>query len=398
MGSAWHYMRWGAPGYFGVLRRPFPPPQPGLRVWPRSPAMLLLPLLLEATLLRLGSSSHHPFYNGFYYNHIMNDKGSGQEKVVYFNGAKLIVDTPKDPVYSSSGTNVTLPCQYHYEPDQEAKRKIRIKWSKLRDDYTKEQDVLVAIGKTYVAFGNFQGRAHLRQAGRHEASLVISDVRLQDDGKYRCEVIDGLEDESDVVDLRLQGVVFPYQPPRGQYRLNFHEAERACQEQGAILATFNQLFQAWSEGLDWCNAGWLADGTVQYPIRLPRKPCGGLHLAPGIRSYGPRHRHLHRFDAFCFSSALRGEIFYLDHLAGMTLEEAKQSCQDAGAEIARVGHLYSAWKFLGLDRCDAGWLADGSVRYPIAKPRANCGPEEPGVRSFGFPSQGRFGVFCYKER
>ena len=42
--------------------------------------MLLLSLLLEATLLRLASGSHHPFYNGFYYNHIMNDKGSGQEK------------------------------------------------------------------------------------------------------------------------------------------------------------------------------------------------------------------------------------------------------------------------------------------------------------------------------
>lgn len=42
--------------------------------------MLLLPLLLEATLLRLASSSHHPFYNGFYYNHIMNDKEKGQEK------------------------------------------------------------------------------------------------------------------------------------------------------------------------------------------------------------------------------------------------------------------------------------------------------------------------------
>lgn len=106
--------------------------------------------------------------------------------------------------------------------------------------------------------------------------------------------------------VRPPGVVFPYQPPRGQYRLNFHEAERACREQGALIATFSQLFQAWSEGLDWCNAGWLADGTVHYPIRLPRKPCGGLHLAPGIRSYGPRHRHLHRFDVFCFSSALRG--------------------------------------------------------------------------------------------
>lgn len=123
----------------------------------------------------------------------------------YFNGAKLVVETSQDPVYSYNGANVTLPCHYRYEPDQGPKRKIRIKWSKLRDDYTKEQDVLVAIGKTYMAFGDFKGRAHIRQGSRHEASLVISDVRLKDDGKYRCEVIDGLEDESNVVDLQLQG-------------------------------------------------------------------------------------------------------------------------------------------------------------------------------------------------
>lgn len=123
----------------------------------------------------------------------------------YLNGARLVVETSRDPVYSYSGANVTLPCHYHYEPDQGPKRKIRIKWSKLRDDYTKEQDVLVAIGKTSMAFGDFKGRAHIRQASQHEASLVISDVRLKDDGKYRCEVIDGLEDENDVVDLRLQG-------------------------------------------------------------------------------------------------------------------------------------------------------------------------------------------------
>lgn len=125
--------------------------------------------------------------------------------VDYFSGSRLVVETPKDPIYSSNGANVTLPCHYRYEPDLEAKRKIRIKWSKLRDDYTKEQDVLVAIGKTYMAFGDFRGRAHLLQAERRPASLLVTDVRLQDDGKYRCEVIDGLEDESDVVELRLRG-------------------------------------------------------------------------------------------------------------------------------------------------------------------------------------------------
>ncbi|KAF2986840.1 hypothetical protein EK904_008655 [Melospiza melodia maxima] len=298
--------------------------------------MLLLPLLLKATLLHLASGSYHPFHNGFYYNHIMNDNSDEQDKVDYFSGSRLVVEASRDPVYSYNGANATLPCRYRYEPDQGPKHKIRIKWSKVRDDYTKEQDVMVAVGKTYVAFGDFKGRAHISQAGEeswHGASLVISDVRLKDDGKFRCTVIDGLEDESDV-----------------------------------------------------------------YPIRLPRKPCGGVHLAPGIRSYGPRHRHLHRFDAFCFSSALKGEVFYLDRPAGMTLEEAKQSCQDAAAEIARVGQLYSAWKLAGLDRCNAGWLADGSVRYPIVTPRANCGPAEPGVRSFGFPRKGRFGVFCYRER
>ncbi|NXX16492.1 HPLN3 protein, partial [Podargus strigoides] len=338
-----------------------------------------LQLLLEATLLRLASGSHHPFYNGFYYNHIMNDKGNGQEKVVHFNGASLVVETPKDPIYSSNGANVTLPCHYHYEPELEAKHKIRIKWSKLRDDYTKEQDVLVAVGKTYVAFGDFKGRAHLHRAGRREASLVVSDVRLQDDGKYRCEVIDGLEDESDVVDLRLQG--------GGMVGDNV----TPCTKPVSLAFPWHPLLGGGgkAEGLGSPFVGRKGPGC---------SPCGGLHLAPGIRSYGSRHRHLHRFDAFCFSSTLKGEVFYLDHLAGMTLEEAKQSCQDVGAEIARVGHLYSAWKFLGLDRCDAGWLADGSVRYPITKPRANCGPAEPGVRSFGFPSKGRFGVFCYKER
>lgn len=42
--------------------------------------MLLLPLLLKATLLRLASGSYRPFYNGFYYNHIMNDNDDGQDK------------------------------------------------------------------------------------------------------------------------------------------------------------------------------------------------------------------------------------------------------------------------------------------------------------------------------
>lgn len=96
--------------------------------------------------------------------------------------------------------------------------------------------------------------------------------------------------------------------------------------------------------------------------------------------------------------SFKGNVYYLEPSHKMNLTEARQACQEDGAEIAKVGQLYAAWKLAGLDRCDAGWLADGSVRYPIARPRTNCGSSEPGVRSFGFPPpQHKHGVYCYKS-
>lgn len=67
--------------------------------------------------------------------------------------------------------------------------------------------------------------------------------------------------------------------------------------------------------------------------------------------------------------------------------------------MAKVGQLYAAWKIQLLDRCEAGWVSDGSIRYPIVNPRARCGGREPGVRNLGFPEKKYklFGVYCYKE-
>lgn len=62
---------------------------------------------------------------------------------------------------------------------------------------------------------------------------------------------------------------------------------------------------AWTEGLDWCNAGWLCDGTVQYPIIIPRPACG-VETFSGLRSYGSKDKD-HHFDAFCFTSQTSGE-------------------------------------------------------------------------------------------
>lgn len=81
----------------------------------------------------------------------------------------------------------------------------------------------------------------------------------------------------------------------------------------------------------------------------------------------------------------------------LTFLEAVQACEDDGAELAKVGHMFAAWKLQGYDRCDAGWLADGSVRYPISKPRMKCSPTEAAVRSIGFPEKKHklYGAYCF---
>ncbi|KAB0395211.1 hypothetical protein E2I00_019616 [Balaenoptera physalus] len=94
---------------------------------------------------------------------------------------------------------------------------------------------------------------------------MVSGAMGSDYGRYECEVTNELEDDTGMVKLDLEGVVFPYHPRGGRYKLTFTEAQRACAEQDGILASAEQLHAAWRDGLDWCNAGWLRDGSVQYP-------------------------------------------------------------------------------------------------------------------------------------
>ncbi|XP_003455453.2 hyaluronan and proteoglycan link protein 3 [Oreochromis niloticus] len=368
---------------------------------------LLRPLLATCVCLLLlpGCQGRILGYtNGFHYQDISNGNGHGE---IYFNGIRLHVESPQSSVSATRGSTVTLPCHYHYEPELTTPRKTRVKWSWLpantmtpqvsTETFLKETEVMVAMGSRHRSYGSFRGRVRLRRSAPGDMSLVINELQVNDTGRYRCEVIDGLEDDSVTVDLELRGVVFPYYSQKGRYHYNFFRAQKECQDQDATLATFEQLFTAWEEGLDWCNAGWLADGTVQYPITIPRDGCGGKNLAPGLRSYGQRDRVLHRYDAFCFAASVKGTVYFLENTTNLNFTDAIQACASDGSQIAKVGQLYAAWKLMGLDHCDAGWLADGSVRYPITKARANCGPSQPGVRSFGFPPQYlKFGVYCYR--
>lgn len=61
------------------------------------------------------------------------------------------------------------------------------------------------MGNRHRSYGSFRGRVRLRRSAPGDMSLVIKELRLNDTGRYRCEVIDGLEDESVTVELELQG-------------------------------------------------------------------------------------------------------------------------------------------------------------------------------------------------
>ncbi|GCC37280.1 hypothetical protein chiPu_0015783 [Chiloscyllium punctatum] len=235
-----------------------------------------------------------------------NDIGTRQS--VHVSGDEsglVVVQTAPGKVLTHRGGSIILPCRYHYEPESQDPEKIRIKWTK-ESDTLQSSDVFVALGRIQKAFGIYKGRVWLQGDGDGDASLIMQDVTLQDYGRYECEVIDELEDDTGIVKLNLEGVVFPYHPRLGRYTLNFEDAKKACEEQDGILASYEQLHEAWLKGLDWCNAGWLDDGSVQYPISKPRLQCGRSEQTAGIRNYGYRHKDDERYDAFCFTSNLKG--------------------------------------------------------------------------------------------
>jgi len=340
----------------------------------------------------------------------------------------------KVKVFALPGSNVTLPCRLQHAAEKSpfADVGLRVKWTKVVPGKPDGQDVYISMGFHKKSYGRFQERVYMQEADAEDATLVLTDVQTEDAGAYHCEVINGIDDTFQEVTLEVQpdaaalaegidatdaptdvdaaatalpralgdahGVVFPYSPGVGRYNLNYQAAEQACVDQAAVVASFDQLYEAWRSGLDWCNAGWLSDGTVQYPITKPREPCGGTNAGAGLRNYGRRDKSKSRFDVFCFTAAVTGRFYWLVQPHRLSYDEAVQACVDDGSEIAKVGHMYAAWKMQGYDRCDAGWLADGSVRYPISRPRKNCSPTEAAVRLVGFPDkqQQLYGVYCFE--
>ncbi|XP_042650665.1 neurocan core protein isoform X2 [Tyto alba] len=310
------------------------------------------------------------------------------------------------------GEPVALPCLFLLQPPaslgpNEPPDPPRVKWSKVRSASGQREDVpiLVAKDNAVKVVKAYEGRVSLPgyPRARSNATLLLRSARASDAGLYRCEVVAGIEDEQDLLPLEVTGVVFHYRPEGQRYALTFAAARRACLANSAVIASAQHLQAAFEDGYDNCDAGWLADQTVRYPITLSRPGCyGDRNSLPGVRSYGRREPG-EEYDVYCYARELGGMVFYATVPGRFTWQEARRHCRSRGASLATTGQLYLAWRE-GLDQCDPGWLADGSVRYPIRLPRRKCGGEASGVRTLyqfpnrtGFPpATSKFDAYCYK--
>jgi len=50
-------------------------------------------------------------------------------------------------------------------------------------------------------------------------------------------------------------------------KYTYADAEPLCKALGAELATYDQVKQAWDDGADWCNYGWVKGQTAVYPTQ-----------------------------------------------------------------------------------------------------------------------------------
>lgn len=79
----------------------------------------------------------------------------------------------------------------------------RIKWTKVEDDDALNEDMLVKMGEHMKTYGSFEGRVFLRGLNSKDASLIMTEVSMDDKGKYHCEVDNGMEDSLQEVILEV---------------------------------------------------------------------------------------------------------------------------------------------------------------------------------------------------
>lgn len=108
-------------------------------------------------------------------------------------------------VFASPGDTVTLPCRLNRDAGFSfGGMGNRIKWTKIEGNQN-EDDVLVSMGFHKVKYGRYQNHAHLQEADENDASLIINNIQLDDFGTYKCEIINGMDENIAEVEIRMTG-------------------------------------------------------------------------------------------------------------------------------------------------------------------------------------------------
>lgn len=73
----------------------------------------------------------------------------------------------------------------------------------MEDDEALNEDVLVKMGPHIRAYESFEGRVFLQNLNSEDASLIMTEVSMDDKGKYHCDIDNGIEDSLQEVILEV---------------------------------------------------------------------------------------------------------------------------------------------------------------------------------------------------